>query len=208
VQPLNGDEKNCYNYIVNNSDIILAYNCLSGIAATCHDFRRVGKCHQLERAGEDRLVSYPDWSSNVYDYFCSSYGITFFIGERKKHYSNINNFIFKPIAGQQSLTPTDDLFVNLSFFLHIPTDSPYYNDARMHLTIDRKHTLDLIDTLQTYIEQHTRGLNRLQEIFDATIDKAFRRPTPLVGYYNYMNKERCTHTLPLLLLLVISSNCT
>jgi hypothetical protein len=51
IQPLNGDEKNCYNYIVNNSDIILAYNCLSGIATTCHDIRREDKCHQPERAG-------------------------------------------------------------------------------------------------------------------------------------------------------------
>jgi hypothetical protein len=57
----------------------------------------------------------------------------------------------------------------------------------MHLTIDRKHTLDLIDTLLKYTEQHTRGFNRLQEIFDATIDEAFRRPTPFGGYYKYMN---------------------
>ena len=129
------------------------------IGATFHDIRREDKRHQLGRAGEDRFVRHPN-RSDIYDYFGNRYRIAFFIGERKDQYSNINNFIFRSIVQHRlGLQPiyTDELFVNLSFILPIPTESPSYNQAGMHLAIDRRDVLARIDTLLTHAEEHRRG---------------------------------------------------
>ncbi len=185
---MNDNAENCDHHTINNNDIVLTNNRLSRIAATSHDIRREDKRHQLECAGEDRFVRHPNRSGNIYDYFGNRYGIAFFIGERKDHYSNINNFIFRSIVHHRfGLQPiyTDELFVNLIFILPIPTESPYYNQARMHLAIDRRDVLARIDTLLTHAEQHRRGVDRLHEIFDITVKNAFLTPTPLGGYYNY-----------------------
>jgi hypothetical protein len=129
----------------------------------------------------------------LYDYPSPCYGIPFFINERKTHYSELNQFVFRPLASMavtEMDTRTGDNFFNrlrLDAMVYDPRDIIHYGKALMHMQKDARTLPDQIESFFTCVSALNSRVDDLERLVNETIRNAFRKnpDSIVVEYYTY-----------------------
>jgi len=111
--------------------------------------------------------------------FSISYSMAFFFEERRKHYRNMKNEIFKPLS-QLNLNKkpsySQSLFDYARYSIHDVKTSLFYKYALEHLTKDRPNfNLDLkLSNFKESLENHNEEVESLEKEIPLIIQKKFR----------------------------------
>lgn len=112
-------------------------------------------------------------SSNIHNYSGLSYGLSFFLDERRKHYKKLNKLIFSELI---SLKNNGSNQFGLFEYLRLKTChlSTYaYKDAVLHLKKHNQDLPELIENVLQGINTHNSKVNELYEIILNHIDEYF-----------------------------------
>jgi hypothetical protein len=138
-----------------------------------------------------------------YDYPGTCYGIPFFINERKTHYSELNQFVFRPLAymtAEEIDTNMGNNFFNklrLNCMVYDPRDIIHYDKALMHMQKDAPTLPDQIQSFFTSVRALNSRVDDLERLVDETIRNAFRKnPDSIVAEY-YMYSFNNVHSVVL-----------
>jgi len=105
--------------------------------------------------------------------------MAFFIKERRKHYRNLNNEIFKPLS-QLNLNKkpsySNSLFDYAKYCIHNVKTSLFYKYSLQHLSEDRPNfSLDLqLDNLKESLENHNEEVESLEKEIPQIIQNKFK----------------------------------
>jgi hypothetical protein len=171
--------------------------CTSGDTTPDFTTDSIGIQYQFEQAGHANLGKVSDYDNSnsigtYYDYFSTNYGIAFFIRERKKHYSNLNTSVFKPlsnISNNDVRMENRGLFSQLTYHIYIPIDSSHYTNALLHIQKEKskKDLPSKMNALASEITTHNKKVESLQELINRTIVEAFKKPTTESYKYHFDN---------------------
>lgn len=137
----------------------------------------------------DNCSSESDFSW-FYNYFGNDYGIAFFINERRKHYRNLNNEIFKPLSQlnlNKKISYSNSLFDYVKYSIHNVKTSLFYRDSLKHLVEDRPNfNLDSkLDNLKETLENHNKEVESLEKEIPQIIKNKFRISFPTITVRQY-----------------------
>jgi hypothetical protein len=142
------------------------------------------------------------YSSFIYDYFSHSYGIAFFIEERRKHFVALDSAVFRTLA---YLVPNVNPIIenikgntiididNLTYLKigsTLPIKSRHYRDALKHMQKDSPNLPSKIDSLSNDINIHNEKVDNLFLLIRSLITDSSKKSTnPLLSSSYKMSIE-------------------
>jgi hypothetical protein len=156
-----------------------------------------------QRYSRDSSFGFDSSFSNIHDNIGLSYGLTFFLKERKKHYKKLNDVVFRPLSLLTNINNgynlLDSLKIGILIDESIPMDYIVYRDAMLHLKEDYPDLPEMIHNIKDKIHMHNSKVESLDKLIDRNIDnyakQYYIRPTsqlfPKNNHidYNYYQKK-------------------
>ena len=145
-------------------------------------------------ADSDYTASSWDYTSDVSFGWFDLWDISFFIAQKRKHYRNLNGFIFRPLSALELNKQESSQYILISDYFNytimLPTESSkVYKLSLKHMTEDQPQLSIELMNLRKMNRNHQNLIKDLERMIDSTIRQRFsmtyQSPLKIERAYDY-----------------------